>query len=210
LGEKLGSGWTSFWEVQQFFAMLIIFYVGRGTIADDLRSGALTLYFSRPISFRQYLLGKWSAVAICVVAVTLLPGLVLCIFRLLAEPHTQLSDVLNWLMAIALCSSLLALTSGMVVMAISALSPRGSAAGLLWVALFIVLGSLASFIQRATGNQAFEALSFNKANLGLLQQLLDEAPAPATPGAWLLLSQLGWTGLSFLLVLFRLRRWKKV
>ncbi|HUW82131.1 MAG TPA: hypothetical protein VMZ31_04950 [Phycisphaerae bacterium] len=56
-------------------AMVVIAQVGPGLIANDLRSRALPIYFSKPITPLTYLLGKWAVVAAFIGTVTLLPNL---------------------------------------------------------------------------------------------------------------------------------------
>jgi len=57
-------------------AMIVIAQVGPGLIANDLRSRALPIYFSKPLMPLSYLLGKWAVVAAFIGTVTLVPNLV--------------------------------------------------------------------------------------------------------------------------------------
>jgi ABC-type transport system involved in multi-copper enzyme maturation permease subunit len=58
-------------------------FSGAGLISDDLRSNALQLYFSRPISRRDYLLGKASVLVFFLSLLTLIPGIVFILMKLL-------------------------------------------------------------------------------------------------------------------------------
>ena len=56
---------------------LLTAFAGPGLISPDLANGALPLYFCRPFSQTEYILGKSSVLAILLSQVTWIPGLVL-------------------------------------------------------------------------------------------------------------------------------------
>ena len=209
LGGQMEDVWMPFWGIQMFFAMLMVFFIGRGAVGEDLRTGALTVYFSRPVSFMQYLAGKWLAVAVGVLGVTLVPGVVLAIFRWLAEPDTGLLDFLLWLGSLLLISGLAALCMGWVILAVSALSGRARAAGIVWVVLFFVSFGIGEGLAEATGIYELNALGFGQASEQLARGLLGGG---GTLGEvfWFSLGQLGWALLGLVVVLFKLRRWMRV
>jgi ABC-2 type transport system permease protein len=66
-----------FVNVQGVLAFLLTAFVGPGLISPDLANGALPLYFCRPFSRLEYVLGKSSVLAILLSQVTWIPGLVL-------------------------------------------------------------------------------------------------------------------------------------
>jgi ABC-2 type transport system permease protein len=66
-----------FMSTQGGLAFLLTAFVGPGLISPDLANGALPLYFCRPFSRAEYVLGKSSVLAILLSAVTWIPGLVL-------------------------------------------------------------------------------------------------------------------------------------
>ena len=47
-----------FLGTQDFFVFIITVWVGAGLIANDKRANALQIYFSKPISRRDYMIGK--------------------------------------------------------------------------------------------------------------------------------------------------------
>lgn len=82
------SLWRDFLAQQTRFLLVILvtLYVGSGSIATDLRSGALVIYLSKPLSRLDYLLGKCIPVLMALSAITMLPGVVLLLIHLsLAE-----------------------------------------------------------------------------------------------------------------------------
>ena len=67
----------AFVSVQGVFAFLLTAFAGPGLISPDLANGALPLYFCRPFSRAEYVLGKSSVLAILLSQITWVPGLVL-------------------------------------------------------------------------------------------------------------------------------------
>jgi ABC-2 type transport system permease protein len=66
-----------FMGVQGVLAFLMTALAGPGLISPDLANGALPLYFCRPFSRAEYVLGKSSVLAILLSQMTWVPGLVL-------------------------------------------------------------------------------------------------------------------------------------
>jgi len=67
----------AFMSVQGVFAFLLTAFAGPGLISPDLANGALPLYFCRPFSRAEYVLGKSSVLTILLSQITWVPGLVL-------------------------------------------------------------------------------------------------------------------------------------
>ena len=63
--------------VQGVLAFVLTAFIGPGLISPDLANGALPLYFCRPFSRAEYVLGKASVLAIVLSQITWIPGLVL-------------------------------------------------------------------------------------------------------------------------------------
>jgi ABC-2 type transport system permease protein len=66
-----------FMSVQGVFAFLLTAFAGPGLISPDLANGALPLYFCRPFSRTEYVLGKASVLGILLSQITWVPGLIL-------------------------------------------------------------------------------------------------------------------------------------
>jgi len=70
-----------FMGVQGVLAFLLTAFAGPGLISPDLANGALPLYFCRPFSRAEYVLGKSSVLAILLSQITWVPGLVLFVMQ---------------------------------------------------------------------------------------------------------------------------------
>jgi len=68
-------------SAQGAFAFLLTAFVGPGLISPDLANGALPLYFCRPFSRAEYVLGKSSVLVILLSEVTWVPGIILFVIQ---------------------------------------------------------------------------------------------------------------------------------
>lgn len=71
----------NFMSAQGVFAFLLTAFAGPGLISPDLANGALPLYFCRPFSRAEYVLGKSSVLVILLSQITWVPGLVLFVMQ---------------------------------------------------------------------------------------------------------------------------------
>jgi ABC-2 type transport system permease protein len=72
-----GKFFLGFLGMQGGLAFFLTAFIGPGTIAPDLSNGALPLYFCRPFSKVEYVLGKFGALFYLLSLITWVPGLVL-------------------------------------------------------------------------------------------------------------------------------------
>jgi ABC-2 type transport system permease protein len=70
-----------FISVQGALAFLMTAFAGPGLISPDLANGALPLYFCRPFSRAEYVLGKASVLGILLSQITWMPGAVLFVIQ---------------------------------------------------------------------------------------------------------------------------------
>lgn len=140
------SLWRDFLSQQVSFLLVILvaLYAGSGSIASDLRSGALVIYLSKPLSRMDYLVGKCLPLVSAILAVTVLPGFALLLFQLGLSENWSLLSESPWLPASILAYSLwLALYFCLMVLTVSSLSRSRRLAAVGFVLL--VLGSHALY-----------------------------------------------------------------
>jgi ABC-2 type transport system permease protein len=148
-----GRLFGEFLNQQIGFTILISIFGGSGLIANDLRTGAILVYLSRPLTRRDYVLGKLGATLGLNLAVTLVPGLLLYAISLGLAPELFMKWSLAWIPpAIVAHSLLISLAVSLSTLAISALSRSARVAGLalagLFVGLEIVRGVLGAITDR--------------------------------------------------------------
>jgi ABC-2 type transport system permease protein len=120
-----------FMNVQGWLGFILTAFVGPGLISGDLANGALPLYFCRPFSRSEYVLGKASVLGILLSQITWIPGLVLFLVQAaLAGPSWAWSHL--WIAGSLLVSSLIWIAIlSLLAMALSA-----------WVRWRIIAGAL--------------------------------------------------------------------
>lgn len=133
---------STFIVAQMFTTLILLAVVAGGLVAEDRRTGALELYFSRPLSRRDYAIGKLLAAGLVPVATLVVPFLVLWLAAVGVAP-TQLGGELVGLVVPGLAAALLvtALLTGTIVGA-SAAGERGRTVGIVYVVGFFVLSAI--------------------------------------------------------------------
>lgn len=122
---------------------IIVAYVGPELVSQDLRVRALQLYFSRPLTRLDYVLGKFMTVAVFVAMVTLVPAFLLYVVGvILSRSIAILGETWPTLLAVFGAYLLISLVAGVVVLACSSLSRRSGYVALAW-ALLLILSDVA-------------------------------------------------------------------
>ncbi len=62
-------------SISQMLLFIVALLIGVGTIANDNRANALLVYLSKPCTKADYLIGKWVAIFLLLLAVTAVPAL---------------------------------------------------------------------------------------------------------------------------------------
>jgi ABC-type transport system involved in multi-copper enzyme maturation permease subunit len=125
---------------QFVFMYLMAAYAGAGLIANDMRTGGLLLYLSRPLTLGDYILGKFSILFVSLSMVTLVPNLALFLGARSLAPDV-LGDVSHLILMpkIIAFSLILILPTAALVLVVSALARNPRFAGLGF--FFVLVGS---------------------------------------------------------------------
>ena len=124
---------------QLWFAFGLSQRVGAPAIAEDIRTGAFSFYFSRPVSRAHYVAGKILPVAFLVALASTVPALLLCLFRLGIA-----ADGADAWVAMKLVGATLALTPfylglfAVLPVCLGALTSRSKAVQYLWSGVFFL------------------------------------------------------------------------
>ena len=148
-----GRLFGDFLNQQTGLTLLLSIFGGAGLIANDLRTGAILVYLSRPLTRRDYVLGKLAVLMALNYSATLVPGLLLYVVSVGLAPELFLKWSLAWIAPmVVLHATVLSLIVSLVALAISALSRSARVAGLafagLIVGLEIVRGILVGILDR--------------------------------------------------------------
>lgn len=159
-----------------FFVVLILWVVGAGQIAEDFRTGALQIYFSKPISQLDYVLGKLGAVLLGAVCLTILPSVVLLLHVIAFAPDWTWLTENPWLpLKILAFSGVIGVVLGSLVLAISSFARSGRMAGITFFGLYIFSAVLGHVLP-----EIFSDPGWNAVYLG---DCLDSAGHSIFPGS---------------------------
>jgi ABC-2 type transport system permease protein len=135
-----GRLFGEFLNQQIGFVLLLSAFGGAGLIANDLRTGAILVYLSRPLTRRDYVLGKLTVLLALNLAVTLAPGLLLYGSALALAPGQFAAWDLAWIAPAVVAQSLLiSFGAGLLALAVSSISRSARVAGLTFVLLWVGL-----------------------------------------------------------------------
>jgi ABC-2 type transport system permease protein len=156
-----GRLFGQFLNGQVGLTLLLSIFGGAGLVANDLRTGALLVYLSRPLTRRDYVLGKLGVLLALNLSATLLPGLVLYAAALALAPDTFITWGLAWIApAVVLHALLISLVVGLLALAVSALSRSARVAGIGLFGLVVGLELVRLVLQHAFGRREAMLLSF--------------------------------------------------
>jgi ABC-type transport system involved in multi-copper enzyme maturation permease subunit len=158
-----------FLSQQGFFVFIISIYAGAGLISNDLRANALQIYFSKPITRRDYILGKLGALVFFLALQTLVPVVLLYVLSILFQASDGFAPAyLEVLGAILGYSLLIIFTSSLIMIGFSSLSKSSRFAGIGFAALFFFSQALSVILSSVLRDPSFGwvALENNIRRLG--------------------------------------------
>lgn len=201
-----------FTSVSRFFALLVIAWFGAGLICEDRRAGAHLLYFSRPLTRRDYFLAHLATACTFGAIVVVGPALLICLVAVFSSPdYAFLTEKWNVLLGTIAFTTLNVLVTSLIVLAVSSVSARKTyaLAGVFGVCLgSSALGRVMSRMQR---DQDFAMLSLFDNSSRLADWLLDATDARWQWNPWWTAAILGGVSVASLaLVAWRLRRMEVV
>jgi ABC-2 type transport system permease protein len=129
----------TFLNQQSFFILLIIVFAGAGLISKDKRFNALQLYFSKPLSKWDYLMGKFVIVGFYVFIISLLPALLLFLTKVLISENLSFLKQYYWVpFALLGFYLIITLIYGGLILALSSLGKGARFAGIGFFAIYVL------------------------------------------------------------------------
>ncbi len=126
-------------KVEFFFLLIIIGHFGARLIADDLKTRALPIYFARPITPANYLLGKWLTIAIFIALGMLIPNLLaLAAGILLVGAPGAWDQTLRLALHLTASGVGVMLVAGLAILALSSLSADKRFVLVAWLAVALL------------------------------------------------------------------------
>jgi ABC-2 type transport system permease protein len=155
-----GRLFGEFLNQQIGFTILLSIFGASGLVANDLRTGAILVYLSRPLTRRDYVAGKLLVPLLLNLSVTLLPGLVLYVAGLALAPEQYLKWELWWIAPAVVAQAVtVSLVVSLLILAVSSLSRSARVAGLGFAGLFFGLEMVRLVLQNGFHRQEAVLLS---------------------------------------------------
>jgi len=146
-----------------FMIVLLLVFCGAGLIADDLKYNSLQLYFSRPITKQDYFLGKASVIVFFLGLITIVPGLVFVIMKLVFAGNFQFLRQYPWLpFSVVAYSAFLILFFTFYTLLLSSLNKNRRYVAVLIFGLFVFSDIIFGIFHGIFRNPYFSLLSIKK------------------------------------------------
>lgn len=146
---------------QSFVVLSITSIVGAGLIAKDVKSNALEIYLTKPITPMDYVLGKLSVITLFIFLVTFAPAMVVLLVASSLWDGFG-SPALDVTPAVFLTCFITALVNGCVILGLSSLTKSSRYATIIWFAICFVSQATASALQAITENSNWQILSYRQ------------------------------------------------
>jgi ABC-2 type transport system permease protein len=143
-----------FLQTELRFSMVLILIAGPNLISQDLRYNALPLYFSRPLRRSDYFLGKLGVIVGLLSLVTVVPAVIAYVLGLLFSLDLSIiRDTFGLLLASVAYGLIIAVSAGLLVLALSSLSRNSRYIALFWLAIWIGSSAVAGVLQGIDAQQ---------------------------------------------------------
>jgi ABC-2 type transport system permease protein len=135
-------------------SMILVLLVGPNLISQDLRYNALPLYFSRPLRRIDYFAGKLGVIVGFLGLVIIVPSLIAYALGLLFSLDlTILRDTFHLLIASVIYGLVIAVSAGLLMLALSSMSRNSRYISLLWVAVWVGSGMVSQVLEQTNIQQ---------------------------------------------------------
>ncbi len=179
---------TLFRYPQGVLMVMVVGLIAPPMISQDVRSRAFLLYFSRPLTRGEFLLGKLASVWAYLSVISTMPALALYVLGVLLSPNLSVvSATWDIPFRIVAASMVLMLPTSVLALCFSSLTQESRYAGFAWFAVWIL-----GWFTYAAGTAAETLNALRESNRS---------------GAQLVLEQSSWTHVSLYHTLGRVQSW---
>lgn len=165
-------------EFLLFMMIMILVFCGAGLISDDLKHNALQLYFARPLKKRDYLFGKAAVIFFFLFILTLVPGLIFIIMKLIFAGNLKFISSYPWLpLSIVVYSLLLTSFFALYTLLLSSVGKNRRYVAILIFGIYIFSDIFSGIFKEIFHSQYFYLLSI-KSNLQQVGAVLFDQRTP--------------------------------
>ncbi len=192
-------------DLSGFLVAIISIFGGAGLIADDLRSNALSLYLSKPITWYDYLIGKFIVVGTLLVCLTLVPGLLLFLEHTLLADFTFFKEHYWTIFSIIIYSAIITVITSLLMLFFSSLTTNSRYATIGFCAVWFGLPVIALILKEAFSMSTVSIVSL-WANYDILGSVLfGESPDFDIHWVWTILVLSALTAVCLFVLRLRIR-----
>jgi ABC-type transport system involved in multi-copper enzyme maturation permease subunit len=167
---------------QTLAAFVVTTFSAAGLVASDRRSGAMVLYLSRPLTRRDYMIGKLAVPLLLNLALTVGPGLLVYAVALGIAPDTlRATGFAALLPGVVAYGAAIAVATSVLGVGISAASRSARVAGLSFFAVALGLEPIATIARALSGSPRAGLISVRACLEALGASLLGVSAPPAAP-----------------------------
>lgn len=150
-----------FLRIQTPLVFLITLYAGAGMICNDMNNNLMDVYFSKPIRWYDYVMGKVFSLAVVGLSITALPGIALVILHNLLAPSAKLlQESWTWPGSILIFSLVIVLPMAFTIPAASALLRSQNYAAIVIVMLPVACSAMAGVLAAVLQEHNYLIISF--------------------------------------------------
>ncbi len=142
-----GLAYHYFFQVEMFFAMVLVLLAGPNLISQDLRFNAFPLYFARPLRRIDYFVGKLGVIAFFLAAVAILPAILAYFLGICFSLDLKLIvDMLPLVLSGIAYGAVIVMSAGLLMLALSSLSRNSRYVAAFWVGVWFVSSAVAGVV----------------------------------------------------------------
>jgi ABC-2 type transport system permease protein len=166
-----------FLEQQDLWIFVITIWVGAGLIANDLKSNALQIYLSKPLTRAEYIAGKLGILVVFLLLVTWVPAMLLLFVQIaLAGSVTFVVSNLYLIPAVTVASLLVVFSASFTMLALSSFSRSARFVAVTYAGLLFFTQAVFAVVRGATGRTTLSWLSV-PASLDQINDVVFRLPA---------------------------------
>jgi ABC-2 type transport system permease protein len=142
-----GLAYHYFFQVEMFFAMVLVLLAGPNLISRDLRFNAFPLYFARPLRRIDYFMGKLGVIAVFLSAVAILPAFVAYLLGVCFSLDLKLIvQMLPLLLSTIAYGAVIVFSAGLLMLALSSLSRNSRYVAAFWVGVWFITSAVSGVV----------------------------------------------------------------
>lgn len=185
-----------------FMLMLLCVFVFAELISGDLKFNSFPLYFSRPLDRKDYVLGKFSIIMFYLLLFTLVPGILLVLFKFIFTGEISIAP--RVLFAIVVLPILISSFFASITLMFSALSSNSRYVKIIIFLVFAFSNGISEMLKGIFKNTYFNLFSFPRNIEQMGAYIFNTRPVFSAPGWMSLAIIVGLIIISFFIIFKRI------